>query len=259
MKPTFVFILLFRFSAFCNAQEEMETDRPDQTECTSILPVGSFQVETGFVFTQHKFKENSVLFQSKELEYGTTLIRIGIFKNAELRLEAGEYQQNKLSTDGHTSSIEGFIPFEIGTKIHITEENGILPQTVFIGHLELPVGSTNLIGKNVVPKFRLSMSNTVTKKISLGYNLGMEWEQESPVPFYVYTGTIGVDLSKKWGCYVESFGNFSTDNFPETYLDGGFTFSPLINLMFDVSGGIGLNEHSNDYYLSAGFSFRLPK
>ncbi len=259
MKATVVFILLFQFSFLCYAQQEMETDRPDQTECTSIVPVGSFQVETGFVFTQHKFKEDSVLFHAKQLEYGTTLIRIGIFKNAEFRLEAGEYQQYKLTTDGHTSSIEGFIPFEIGTKIHITEEKGILPQTVFIGHLELPIGSNNLVGKNVVPTFRFSMSNTLTKKISLGYNVGMEWEQESSIPNYVYTGTIGLDLSEKFGCYVESFGNFSTDNFPETYLDGGLTFSPMINLMFDVSGGIGLNDNSNDYYLSAGFSFRLPK
>jgi hypothetical protein len=245
----FIFILILS-NGF--AQQDMETDRPDQTECSSVVLPNSIQLETGYVYTHDK--AGSLNRQN----YATTLIRIGVLKSIELRVIAGEYEQTKTTFHDSVFSAGGFAPIEIGTKISICEENGILPQTVLLGHLTLPIGDEKYITKNAVsPDFRFSMSHTLTKKLSLGYNLGMEWENNSEFPIYVYTATIGADLSSEIGAYIETFGNFAYSALPECYFDLGFTYSIFPNLQLDAAAGVGLNEFSNDYFISAGFSFRF--
>ena len=40
-------------------------------------------------------------------------------------------------------------------------------------------------------------------------------------------------------------------------LDGGFMYRPNNNLMFDVNVGVGLNKHSDDWFVGAGVSVRF--
>jgi hypothetical protein len=124
--------------------------------------------------------------------------------------------------------------------------------------LVLPFGDKLIADKNkIVPDFRFSMSHTLSEKLSLGYNIGMEWESNTDFPIYVYTATVGAVLGPRIGAYVETFGNFAYSSLPESYADGGFTFNMFPDLQLDASGGVGLNEFSNDYFISAGLSFRL--
>jgi hypothetical protein len=246
-------LLLFVIN-FSFAQKEMETDRPDQTECSSLLEPRSIQVETGALYT-HDAKS-----KLKQFNYPTTLIRIGVFKAAELRIIAGEFEQKELFENDSLVSTRGFHSFEIGTKIQVCDENGIIPQIACLGHVEIPLGKSNVADRNKIGEsFRFSMSHTLSKRFSLGYNLGLEWEPAAAFPAYIYTFTAGAEISAKWGCYIETFGNFSYQDFPESFVDGGITFSPLKNWQLDASAGYGMNQYSDDYFLSIGLSFRLPR
>lgn len=42
-------------------EQELITDRPDQTESPSIVPTGSVQLETGILFVQDEFLETGTL------------------------------------------------------------------------------------------------------------------------------------------------------------------------------------------------------
>jgi hypothetical protein len=255
-----ILLLLFCFTSyFCFSQEGMETDRPDQTECSSLVQPGSIQVETGIVYAQDDYKDQGSDFHLNFCNYGTTLIRIGVFNSAELRLELGEYQKTNLTVDKQNFSSEGFSPFVVGTKLKVCDESGIIPQIALLGHLELPFGDKKYISKNeILPSFRFSLAHTLSQKLSLGYNLGLEWKGGSAIPTYVYTLTISDDISNKLGVFIETFGGFAKSVYPESYFDFGLTFSPYKNLQLDTSGGFALNEASTDFFLSVGLSFRIP-
>ena len=78
-------IVLVFLSVLCEAQDkapELITDRPDQTESSSVVPLKSLQIETGFVLENDE-TDNT---RQKSFAYNTTLLRYGLFDNMELRL-----------------------------------------------------------------------------------------------------------------------------------------------------------------------------
>ena len=62
MKFTFTFFFACLFS-LAQSQETspIQTDRPDQTESSSIVPAGMFQAETGFLYQKNNHNSTSYL------------------------------------------------------------------------------------------------------------------------------------------------------------------------------------------------------
>lgn len=239
--------------AIASPQNSIETDRPDQTEASSVVPSGTLQLETGFLRQVTKLHGEQVIAQL----YPTTLVRWGVLEKMELRLIL-EYQ--KIQHKGTDNSVsQGFNAVAVGTKINITREGKLLPQIAFIGHLTLPSGSPDFKPTYVAPDFRFSFSHTLSDIISLGYNLGYEWDGDSPEGNAIYTLALGADVGKKWGVYAELFGEKPEKGRWAHSADGGFTFSPRYNIQLDASAGIGLNNLAPDYYVSTGVSFRIPR
>lgn len=226
--------------------EPISTDRPDQTETPDIVPKGMFQMETGFSFEKAgKDSKNYIL--------PTTLVKYGFNDIFEFRLIA-EYSIDETGTE----KISGISPIIIGFKANLCEEKGILPKTSFIAHMSIPeFASKELQTTYYAPRFRFTMQHTLSDKIRLGYNLGAEWDGETPEPEFIYTLTGGFDLSEKVGCYVEVFGFAPQKDVAYHSIDGGFTYLISDNFMIDVSGGFGITENAPDYYTAVGFSFRL--
>jgi hypothetical protein len=255
-----VLLILFAFSCCAYSQEPIETDRPDQTECASVVAPGLIQLETGVLYTNDRFDDIGGHYREQSYNYATSLLRIGVFKQAELRLEVGEYEKSLVEGPGLHAGVEGFSPFVIGTKIAVCEESGILPKTAFIGHLQLPFGDEQFIRKNeVVPSFCFTMAHTLSKRFSMGYNLGMDWTSGSAVPAYFYTWTVGAAATRHFEVFVETFGNFAHGELPESYFDIGGGYRVSDNFKLDCSGGISLNENSTDLFISVGFAVRIPR
>ena len=72
-----LFILVF-VTVSISYSEDIQTDRPDQTESTYIVPNNSLQIELGL--------ENDNFDKQKILYLPTALFRYGISKYVELRL-----------------------------------------------------------------------------------------------------------------------------------------------------------------------------
>jgi hypothetical protein len=253
-KCLILFFLIYPLGTlFSQEIKEIETDRPDQTECSSVIPVKSFQVETGISYEYDGYKSSS----TKRQNYASTLFRFGIGKNIELRLVAGEYEKSTEHLLTETKNNEGFKPIELGTKVFICPQKGIVPQTSLLMHLELPLASAHYKGESVLPSFRFSMSHTLSKRMDAGCNIGMAWTPDSG-PLYIYTLTVAEELIPKLSAYIETYGDFSTIFFPESAIDGGFTYALFPNWQLDISGGCGLNSFTPDYFIGIGLAFRLP-
>lgn len=248
MKQAFIVTVLFCISLQIQAQElpAIQLDRPDQTECPFIVPRGYIQVENGF-------NVEHTLTSLTTYNYPSSLWKYGLNEHFEFRLitEVVDVRENG-------RNLLGLNPITVGFKTNICQEKGIIPITSFIGHLTSSNwGTKNLHATYWAPSFRFLMQHTLSKKVSLAYNLGMEWDGESAAPTYLYTLTTGISLSDKWGGYVELFGFAPQEDRANHSFDFGFTYLLNNNFMFDISSGFGLTDNAPINYISLGGSFRF--
>ena len=246
MKKFILLFCAFGYTTIRAQTEPIQCDRPDQTETPSIVPKGMFQVETGFTF-----QKNDDISTTNSLP--SILWKYGVNENFELRLIT-EFVSEKFNDEKSS----GFTPVLIGIKIKLCEEKGIIPKTSFIGHIGLPnAASTRYKSDFVAPEFRFTMQHTLSDKLSLGYNLGCEWDGMSPETTFVYTLTTGYSINKKVGCYAEFFGFAPEKDRANHNFDAGLTYLINNNFMVDLSSGIGITDNAPKHYIAFGFSFRI--
>jgi hypothetical protein len=247
---TLVFLLVVMVSA---AQEtgRMETDRPDQTESPVITKKNFLQAEIGFN-VENDNKLTTIV-------HPTALWKYGISTKFELRLITESItQETPLVIPQGNDFISGILPIQIGGKVSLTEEKGVLPKTSLIFHVAAPkLASKKFHTTKWAPNFRFTMQNSLTENIGLGYNLGAEWDGETTTPAWIYTFAPGFNLGKKWYGYIEAFGEVRKNEKPSHAIDGGIAYYFSDNSKIDFSGGFGLTDAAIDNYFAIGYSFRF--
>ena len=259
MKITIISILLL-ITVIAQAQNDtpdLITDRPDQTESSITVPHKSLQIETGFVFENIKTESIS----QKSHAYNTTLFRYGLLHNFEIRLGL-EYLGDKteIINTGLETKTYGLSPLYAGFKTKIADEDGCKPEIAFLGGLILPfTAHEDYKSSYTAADIRFSFAHTLSDRLSLGYNLGAQWDGETAVPGYFYSAALGAGITEKIGFFLESYGLIYEEGDAEHMLDAGITYLALSNLQFDISAGIGINEQAIDNFISFGLSYRLPE
>lgn len=235
---------------------ELITDRPDATEAPSVVVRGALQIESGALFTSF---EDDVL-QTNTTTYNTTLLRFGLLENLELRLGWNFVEQrNKLSTAQEEFIQSGLSPLLLGMKVNISQEKGWLPTIGLIGHLFLPfTASDDFKPQNTSVDFRFAFDHTLSDSSSIAYNLGAQWEADTPGAAYIYTLAYGYSLTDSFGLYAELYGDIPENNSANHYWDAGLTYLVLPNLQLDATVGTSITE-GQDVLVSAGFSYRIFK
>jgi Putative MetA-pathway of phenol degradation len=248
-KFLFLFSLLFYTPCLQAQTEKIDTDRPDQTESVNTVPENYFQAEFGFN------KEN-LFGRNYDLIHPTALFKYGL-KKFEFRLET-TFRSSYEYVIPNAKRITGIDPMEIGFKVRLWEEKKWIPKTSFIGSIGLPTLASKVFrADHVAPSFRFTMQNSLAKNVSLGYNLGAEWDGFGSSPAWFYTITTGFDLGEKWYAYIEVFGFISKNEQPQHSTDGGLAYYINNNIKIDISGGFGMSKATPKNYIALGFSFRF--
>ncbi|MDV3574025.1 hypothetical protein CMU59_09910 [Elizabethkingia anophelis] len=238
----FIFLLIFNI-LYMQAQTlaPIQLDRPDQTETVYTVPKNYFQVESGFR-TEHLGKDQNIY------EFPSALWKYGITDKMELRLITDlAREEGKMLLR----------PLSLGFKMALTEDKGILPKISFIGHFMLNIKEGRFTkSRSVVPRFRFTFQNNISENISIGYNMGMEWNTENKEPSYIYTLAYGHSITKRIGAYIEAYGFYARNAKADSRIDGGVTYLITPDFIIDLSSGIGLSETSPKYFFAVGISFR---
>ncbi len=246
---------------------ELVTDRPDQTESAAVVGKGSTQIETGWLLT-HSDRSGE---ETDTQEIPGTLVRIGVSRRVELRLGwAGQidFESDVRGPTGRRSRSSGSGDASLGVKVRLVDERGRRPEIAVLAGTSLPVGSRDFSTHREDPSFRFSLAHTLSESVSLGYNLGLEWESTrqadggfSTTSRGIYTVALGFGITDRLGAFVEVFGDVaaSARGGPAHLADGGFTYLLRDNLQLDIAAGVGLNDRADDWFVGLGLTLRLPR
>ena len=122
LKKICTLVLLFSIGTI--SAQQIITDRPDQTEASSIVPLHSLQIEAGVLFQKSgKIQANT---------HPSILWRYGISKIFELRLLT-EYETTRLNRSSQINN--GVSDLQIGTKIQLFKKEDVNTEIAFLSHV----------------------------------------------------------------------------------------------------------------------------
>lgn len=235
--------LLLFFAIGTISAQQIITDRPDQTESSSTIPLKSLQIEAGALFQRGGGAQANA--------YPSVLWRYGVTEKFELRLLT-QFETNKSLNS--SLKYNGISDLQIGTKIQLFKKENVNTEIAFLSHLILPTAKRELTNDKVGTINKLSISHALSEKIGIGYNVGYDYFGNGSGNL-TYSVAIGVSLSDTIGFYVEPYGEFTEFESHLASFDTGFTYLLKDNFQLDISYGTGLNYGMN--YFSTGFSWNI--
>jgi hypothetical protein len=239
-----------------NLDEPLVTDRPDFTEASSTVGRGVLQIESGYTYS---FDDDGV-DETTSHSYPETLWKLGVLADwLELRF-AYNYADEDVSGVTATGSEDLYL----GTKLSLTGQAGILPQTAIILQMTVPTGDDSFSAEEVLPGVNYLYSWTINDFISTAgstqANRAIEALPGTAYAEFAQSWTVGYSLTDRLGAFTEWFvlvPHSAEDARNEHYLDGGFTFLITDNVQWDIRAGMGLDEDADDFFAGSGLSIRF--
>lgn len=256
--------------------QDLVTDRPDQTESSTVVPKAKLQWESGFLWESLIADyPNNDKFNNRVLGINSSLFRYGLMEKFELRF-GWDYVHtvtrvksgNEIIYEEKSNELE---PVYFGGKYTLMRENGALPEVAILGHIAFP--SVNIVedSEQIQPDITLAGSWTFSSASVAGLNLGLHWPGFGKGdPSLFYSVVLGLAHGKKLSSFWELYGfwygttddlvyyeaGFSVNDFRA---DFGITYLLFPNLQLDLSGGLGFSKISPDFFVATGFSWRIPR
>lgn len=240
------FLAIFGLVKVLQAEGPIVTDRPDFTESSVVVPLGSTQVESGFTFVRSD-KRNEA-FSAPEV-----LIRHSLGEKTELRVGLPDY--NWLKSPG--SRQEGLENTYLGAKIQLGPCKGI--DLAIIPAVFIPTGRKGIRSEALSPEVKFVYSLGLPNDCSLSgmvYAASLEDEGDRMTPLQ-HTISLGIPVRDKVGMFVEHVVDAQKGSRPAHLLHSGFTYQPKLDRQFDLHYGIGLTRNAPDFFIGAGFSIRF--
>ncbi len=226
----------------------IETDRPDQTETASLVPKGYFQMENGFSIED---TEPGFIYT-----HPSTLWKVGVSEHFEVRVIT-EYINIQRDPN---PKVDGLLPVQVGIKTRLLDQKGIVPKTSFLGHVSLPgIASKQFRQTFFAPSLRLLFQHSIQDRFAVGYNVGAEWDGESPRPDFIYTFSLSANVIGGLGIFGEVYGSVpqQREDDADLRLDGGLTYLISNDVQVDISGGIGITDNAPEKFVAIGLSYRF--
>ncbi len=240
--------------------ERMATDRPDFVESANVVGKGVFQLETSIAF-----ERNNQLGANSRTWTTPTLLRFGISKSLELRLETdGFTQQNSFGIADGADSQSGVADTSLGIKWHLSDagETGS-PATALLIHLDMDSGSTAFRRNGIAPSVRGVAEWELPGDVAVGVMGGIVFDRDASGERF-QSGILAVTASRPLANNLRGFLELAGRSLAEqrfggnvVTFDAGVTYSIGKDMQWDASTAFGLNKEAPDYAMAIGFSIRL--
>jgi outer membrane putative beta-barrel porin/alpha-amylase len=224
---------------------ELQTDRPDFTETSVVVPRGSLQIEGGFTATDGTGSDR--LLNAPEL-----LLRYGVGPHIEVRIALPDYVIAR-----GTSRIGQFADAYLGLKLQLLP-SGARTGVALIPAVTLPTGGHDATSHRVDPALVLAWSRELSEAWSVGGGVGLAWPTEEGARnrTSALTLSFGHGLSDRWGTFFEWAAEFPGRGGDIHLLHHGYTYAVTSVSQADFHLGLGLSSAAPDFFLGGGFAVR---
>ena len=210
--------------AIAQSDENINTDRPDQSEGVYTLPKGQFQIENGYVF-------------SKEDSSANLMLRYGLISNTEIRLEA----DFDLRTPDFSSTT-----FSVKQRLYESEQR-FIPSRGLIGYGQY----SKTDAKAYTFDACLAFESSLTDQLSLAYSARSS-EQFKNLDV---TAQVNYAPNNKLWSFVEYYASYNGMRAPEHNINAGIAYLLKPNFQIDLSGGRTLWQPEPQYFVGVGIGY----
>jgi hypothetical protein len=227
--------------------DEIETDRPDTTNSSRVVPQGSLQFENGINFTM---PEGSAV-----LDGTNTRVRLGIAPCLEVLVDV---PTNSATLNGPAPS--GFTDVVPAVKWQISPLPAKFELSAVAG-VGLPTGSKALVGPGPQPYAQFPWSWELTAKWSINGMLTAFFHPSDPASKEVYESTFVLErkLGERAGVFIEWVGDFPSDAAARHLFNSGGTYRLSNTEQIDFHIGAGLDKDAPRFVFGLGYSHRLDR
>jgi hypothetical protein len=225
-------------------KDEIATDRPDVTNSSLVVPMGSLQSENGVNFSARG---------SRTIDGTNSRWRLGVAPCLELLVDLPTYFAN-IKAPGSS----GFSDIAPAVKWQVSPIPGKVDLSLVFG-MALPTGAAEIAGRGAQPYLQMPWS----WELHDGWGLsGMLTEFFHPAELTTKrvtetTFVIEKKVSERASLFVEYVGDYPENAGPSQLLNSGgfYHLSPTQQVDFHVA--FGLNRNAPSYIVGVGYSFRL--
>ena len=231
-----------------NSSTPIVTDRPTVTNSSVVVPDGSFQLENGFLNTDH----GQNIADAPE-----TLIRFGVAKKTELRLYVPDYYYNVTAGGGPGS---GFGDLAVGVKQQLGPTKGgfDVSATVF---LSFPTGAVRVTSGGYDPGLQVAWSHGLSAKWTAAGMLSLYGPTVDHSHDLTGEATFFVDraLAPTWDAIVEYVGDFPERGGSRQFVQFAteLRVGKLQHQQIDLHFGVGITPAAPYHFIGVGYSFRF--
>lgn len=231
-------------------KDEIETDRDSFTPATTLVGPQRLILESAYTFFDYR--------QGERHSYPELLLRYGAVERLELRFGFNFEQSTSLELLTGEKHAERESNLNLGVKLRISEQDGLLPQSAFVLTALVPTSgpetNTLFVGTYV---FGWELPNRAKLDAAIRYGTAVEERDHFSewAPSVVYKMPIG----ERWSVHAEYFGIFTSD---KKHDDVQHYFSPGVHCLVnpDLELGVrvawGLNDQSARFLVNAGLGYR---
>ena len=227
------------------ASDEIVTDRPDVTNSSLVVPVGSFQSENGINLSARD--------AGRTIDGTNSRWRLGIAPCLEVFVDLPTYFANVRAPGS-----SGFTDVAPAVKWQISPLPGKIDLSMTAG-IALPTGAVEIAGRGAQTYLQFPWS----WELHDGWGLsGMVTEFFRPADFTTKrvtetTFVIEKKVTEKMSVFAEYVGEYPEGADPSILLNSGGIYHLTRTQQLDFHFAVGLNHNAPSYIVGVGYSFRV--
>jgi hypothetical protein len=229
----------------CPHQDDsIETDRPDVSNSSLVVPQGSLQIESGI--------DGNHTDQGRTLDGPQARIRFGAFRCGELLVDLPNYSQSFAGRGGTSSS-----PVVISIKRQLFEHATAFSASATVG-VGLPNTSAPPAAGGYSPYAQLPWSRALSEEWSLSGMVTVTWATHKEAVVEP-TLVLGREFGRRSELFIETISDYARHHRAVHTLDGGGGLRITPKQQVDFHIGMSLSPDSRRRYVGVGYSVRFDR
>ena len=224
---------------------EIDTDRPDVTNSSRVVPTGSLQSENGVNWTGQR--------RSGVLDLTNSRLRLGVAYCTEILVDVPTYFYPL-----HGVAPRGFSDVAPAVKRQFEGLPGDFVASAVAG-IGMPTGAKTISGPSYNPYLQLPWSREIVEGWSVHGMFTHFWFPGQPGSNAAYQLTFSVEreVGAHADLFAEYVGDYPNHDGPRHVLNLGGAWRVTATQQVDFHTGVGFNSRSPSYFFGLGYSFRF--